>query len=203
MKTLSYMAGTLLLLFILSGCQDIFTFSPLDILQRDPSTLSKEQQLLYARQALSSGNRSAMEDALDVVTNDLIPDDLLNPELYILAADLMWTLSNTPIALQNYLFDNSQEFPDPGVAALFTPFVNNLESRLTEDDKQLMQAAASFYWIADNMLGGSLNGVQQLAAGVGTLSYQLSLLPGLQEPLIIIAAENYISDAIKILVPVP
>jgi hypothetical protein len=204
MKTLSYIsAGLLLLVFFISGCQDIFTYGPLDFLQRDPSTLSKDQQLLYAQQALSSGKRSAMEDALDVVVNDLLPDDPTNPELYILAADLMWTLSDTPIALQNYLFENSQQFPDPATPALFPTFVGDLESRLTPEDILLLQIAASFYWMANTTLAASLNGVQQLAAGVGILSYQLSLPLGSQDPAMITAAETYITDSINILVPVP
>ena len=79
--------GLVFLLFVvfISGCQNFFTYSPLDILQRDPDSLSKEQQLVYARQALSSGNKKAMEDALDIVVNDLIPDDPTNPDLYLYA----------------------------------------------------------------------------------------------------------------------
>jgi hypothetical protein len=101
------------ILVLCFGCQDVFTYSPLDFLERDPKTLSKEQQLLYAKQALSSGNEDAMEKALSVV-EDQLADDPNNAELLLLTGDLKWTLSRAPIAMQNYLFDNNNEFPDPG-----------------------------------------------------------------------------------------
>jgi hypothetical protein len=191
MKTLSYIsAGLLLLVFFISGCQDIFTYGPLDFLQRDPSTLSKDQQLLYARQALSSGKRSAMEDALDVVVNDLLPDDPTNPELYILAADLMWRLSYVPEAVQSYLFANGQQFPGVADYGIFTTSINSyLISAGT--DSTLIIAAAILY-DAVNTSGVPLNGVQDLATGIGLyLSGDLA------------NGAAYLTAAINILVPVP
>jgi hypothetical protein len=57
-------------LLLLDGCEAIFTFSPFTGLQRDPSSLTPEQRLTYAQDALASGDLSAMQDALDAIKND-------------------------------------------------------------------------------------------------------------------------------------
>lgn len=77
--------GSLLLLaLLLSGCQEVFTYSLFEGLQRDPSSLPPEQQISFARSALASGDPDAMADIYDEIV-DLAADD---PELYLLAADL-------------------------------------------------------------------------------------------------------------------
>ena len=58
------------LVMLIGGCQAIFTFSPLSGLQRDPSTLSPEQRLTYAQDALASGDPAAMKKAYDAIKND-------------------------------------------------------------------------------------------------------------------------------------
>ncbi len=202
MKTISYaVSGLLLLVFCISGCQDIFTYGPLDILQRDPSTLSKDQQLLYARQALSSGDDDAMSSAVDLVEDTLIPGDPNNADLFLLLGDLKWRLSHAPIALQNYLFNNSNQFPDP---ADYITFANDIQSGLSSAERNLLyDAANNCYYYAENTLTATLNAVQQLATGVGILAYQAQLPLGSQDLAMILAAETYITNAISVLVPVP
>ncbi|MEJ2664201.1 MAG: hypothetical protein P8107_09195 [Spirochaetia bacterium] len=188
MKPLSYLAA-LFLLFLLFGCQDIFTYSPLDILQRDPASLSKDQQLLYAQQALSSGDDSPITSAIDIVENTLIPDDPANADLYLLLGDLKWTRSHTPFALQDYLFNNSNQFPAP---ANYLAFVTSIESGLSAAEITLLEEAAdNCYYYAENTLGATLNAIQQLAAGIGLLSAG--------DPYGNAAA--YLTNAINILVP--
>jgi len=58
------------LAMLMAGCQAIFTFSPLSGLQRDPSTMSPEQRLTYAQDALASGDAAAMKKAYDALKND-------------------------------------------------------------------------------------------------------------------------------------
>jgi hypothetical protein len=58
------------LVTLLVGCQAIFTFSPLSGLQRDPSTMSPEQRLTYAQDALASGDTAAMQKAYNAIKND-------------------------------------------------------------------------------------------------------------------------------------
>jgi len=168
MKAYMY-AVIILVLAVILGCQDIFTYSPLDFLERDPSTLSKAQQLLYAQQALSSGNDSAMAAALDVVENDLIPDDPTNPDLWLLAGDLKWALSHASIAMQNYLVDNSNQFPAPAAYAAFLLYIENV---LSNAEETLMKDAADifYYTNAEQNYGATLHAMQLLATGVGLLS---------------------------------
>src|ERR1700690_1173027 len=64
----------LLVLVVLSGCQNIFTYTPLKGLQRDPSTLSAPQRLVYAQDALASGDKGAMLAAYNAIKNDTSPD---------------------------------------------------------------------------------------------------------------------------------
>jgi hypothetical protein len=77
----------LIVTVVLSGCQDIFTFSPFSELGRDPSTLSKDQQINYATNALASGDPDEMAEAYELIA-DLLEDDPDNGELHLLAAEL-------------------------------------------------------------------------------------------------------------------
>lgn len=76
-----------LIVVLMSGCQEVFTYSPLENLARDPANLSTEQQVTYAETVLSSGTSEEIEAAFEVITAQLEdnPDD---PELNLLAADL-------------------------------------------------------------------------------------------------------------------
>jgi hypothetical protein len=177
-----------LVLALCAGCQDFFTYSPLGFLERDPETLSKEQQLLYAEQALSSGNEDAMGKALSVVIDQLV-DDPNNVKLLLLAGNLWWTLSHAPVALQNYLFDNSNQFPAPGT---YDVFVADIEGRLTQpNDIPYLRAAAAAYMAAEAN-GGTLHAVQQLVTGIGLISINIANLP---------VAAVYLDAAITALVP--
>ena len=53
-----------------SGCQQIFTYSPLTFLQRPPATLPPEARLTYAEDALASGDKDAMKTAYDAIKDD-------------------------------------------------------------------------------------------------------------------------------------
>jgi hypothetical protein len=67
-KTVVFLVPALVTLLV--GCQAIFTFSPLSGLKRDPSTMSPEQRLTYAQDALASGDPAAMQKAYDAIKND-------------------------------------------------------------------------------------------------------------------------------------
>jgi hypothetical protein len=79
---------TLIFTMILAaGCEGFFTFNLFSGLQRDPASLSPEQQVSYAEEALASGNSEAMQAAYPLIAAQAAanPDD---PELQLLAADL-------------------------------------------------------------------------------------------------------------------
>jgi hypothetical protein len=60
---------------ILTGCEQVFTYSPLSGLQRDPSTLSDDQKRQYARDALDSGDDSAVQEAYELLKDSTDPED--------------------------------------------------------------------------------------------------------------------------------
>jgi len=104
--------------------------------------------------------------------------------------------------LQNYLFANNNQFPDPGSPAGFPQFVTDVKSYLSDPGNEvpLLEAAAEVYYCyADITLGATLNAMQMLAAGLGKLSFQLSL--PLPVPAEVLAAEAYINAAIRALIP--
>ena len=72
--------GAMILIFI--SCQAVFTYSPLESFQRDPSTLSPEQRIAFAESALASGDVEVMAAAYEAIAGSD------NPETNLLAADL-------------------------------------------------------------------------------------------------------------------
>ncbi|RKX80054.1 MAG: hypothetical protein DRP87_01040 [Spirochaetes bacterium] len=69
------------------SCQAVFTFSPFQFLQRDPSKLPDEQKEAYARNALASGDSEQMAEAYEAI-NQMLQDNPNDPDLNLLAADL-------------------------------------------------------------------------------------------------------------------
>lgn len=81
---------------VIAGCENVFTTSLLSGLQRDPSTLSAEQQVRYAEEALASGDPEAMADAYATLrTSDDPETQLLAADLAIGAAGLETTITAT------------------------------------------------------------------------------------------------------------
>lgn len=91
----------LFVLMILAGCQDIFTYTPLKGLQRDPSTLSSAQRLVYAQEALASGDKGAMLAAYNAIKNDTSPDAVH------LTAELAIELSGVPALVNDAITNES------------------------------------------------------------------------------------------------
>lgn len=123
--------GTLLCMALLfSGCQEVFTYSLFEGLQRDPSSLPPEQQISYARSVLASGDPDAMADIYDEIA-DLAQDEN-DPDLYLLAADLAMGASGISSAIDEVL---SSE--DPGsldytvvLAGIDTAMLNNVSTQV-------------------------------------------------------------------------
>lgn len=64
------LAGTACCLLALFGCEQIFTYTPFEFLQRPLGSLTPEQQLQYGQDALESGDTGAMQDAYDVLSGE-------------------------------------------------------------------------------------------------------------------------------------
>lgn len=97
----SILPGLLLLSFLLAGCQEVFTYSLLEGLQRDPSDLPQEQQISYAESALAAGDVGAMADIYDEIVALAAHD----PGLYLLAADLAMGASGITGVISDVLSD--------------------------------------------------------------------------------------------------
>ena len=91
----------LFILMLLAGCQDIFTYTPLKGLQRDPSTLSSEQRLVYAQDALASGDKAAMLAAYNAIKTDTSADAVH------LTAELGIELSGVPGLINDAITNQS------------------------------------------------------------------------------------------------
>ena len=97
----------LLVGFLFIGCQEFFTYSLFEGLQRDPADLPAEQQISYARSALAAGDVDAMADIYDEIVG--LAADGNDPELYLLAADLAMGASGLTDVIADVLTDD-----DPG-----------------------------------------------------------------------------------------
>jgi hypothetical protein len=74
-----------------TGCEAIFTTSPLSFLQRDPSKLPDEQKIAWAEAAWASGDEEAMAEAYAAIAD--LAAGSTDPELTHLAANLALELS--------------------------------------------------------------------------------------------------------------
>ncbi len=83
--------------FIFLSCEAIYTTSLFEWAQRDPANLSAAGKLAYARDALASGDRSAMAAAYDALK------DTGDPALYPLVAELALGAAGVTAALADML----------------------------------------------------------------------------------------------------
>lgn len=136
MRNATLVISALALSLVLAGCENFFTSSPLAFLQRDPASLSAEQQIQYAEDALTSGDTEAMESAYEVLKDS---DD---PETQLLAADLALGAAELEGAVTEAV---------AGIAA-GDDVETTLETALdgfTDEDLALMEAAATLVDDAD------------------------------------------------------
>ena len=106
-------ASALVIVSCLASCQAVFTWSPLSFLQRDPSTMTTEQKLTYADEALASGDPAALASAYDTIAVEAAahPDD---PDIQYTAAQLALQISGVGTVLDSFL----TSLGDPSAAPL-------------------------------------------------------------------------------------
>ncbi len=96
MRSARFLILAMLAALLLSGCEQLFTTNLLSGLERDPSKLSFEGQVNYARQALRSGDASTQAKAYDALAASLASRNNTDPELNSLAATLALGASGLP-----------------------------------------------------------------------------------------------------------
>ena len=166
-NSIIYIMALFAVLAILGSCQAVFTYSPVEFLQRDVSTLPAEQQVGRAESALASGDIEDMKEAYDAVSIllEATPDD---PELQLLAADLAFGASGVTEVFTNLLEDPDSltaSTPEDLVAILDTidlgliaEGTSHIESAVENgadvQDSQLILASASLIASAAESAGG-------------------------------------------------
>ena len=122
--------------FIISSCQQIFTYSPISALKRDPSKLTTDQKASYAQGALDSGDKDAMKAAYDALAADLANTAVKdNPELYLLASELAIGASGISDAIGGVVEFMAADPENP-------PSPEDLQAALDSIDQELLMAAA-------------------------------------------------------------
>ena len=91
--------------FVLGACQAVFTYSPFTSLQRDIGSLSSEQKVKRAEDALGTGDVAQIGEAYEVIAAILEASDTPDPELTLLAADLAFAGSGVSEVLTSVLQD--------------------------------------------------------------------------------------------------
>jgi hypothetical protein len=155
----------LLCLLAVSGCEALFTTSPLSFLQRDPSKLSDDQKISWAEAAWASGDEEAMADAYAAIAD--LATGSSDPELTYLAANLALELSGVPGIVDSILADVENIVVD-------TAF---LDTVLSSVDGGYVSAAATFF--QDTMTNGpdALTGTD-LIMGTLCLIYDAAVAGG-------------------------
>jgi hypothetical protein len=175
----------LLVLMILSACQDIFTYTPLKGLQRDPSTLSAQQRLVYAQDALASGDKNAMLAAYNAIKTDTSPDAVH------LTAELGIELSGVP-GLINEAVTNESTLTGSGntITAYLAAHPGLDPSLMVAAGNSMLALAQAGYPLSTN---DRILGAIGLAMGAASPSYDLSTLP---------PASGLLQNAIDLIAPV-
>ncbi len=156
----SLISGSLVLplVFVLAGCQAIFTYSPLSFLQRDPANLPLDQKITWAENALASGDPEAMATAYAAIKDESGVD--------YLAANLALELSGVP----QLLFEVIEGDIDYST-------ITDMENFLQQLDSSYVSAAGGHY--NDTLANdpGSLTGTDYIL-GAASLLFQAADLNG-------------------------
>jgi hypothetical protein len=134
-----FMIGSALIVAV-SGCEALFTTSPLAFLQRDPSNLPDDQKIAWAEAAWASGDEEAMAEAYAAIAD--LADGSGDPDLTYLAANLALELSGVPGIVDSILADVDNLVVDDAL----------LDSVTSSVDAAYVAAAAGFF--QDTILGG-------------------------------------------------
>jgi hypothetical protein len=143
---------------IFSGCQAVFTYSPLEFLQRDMAALPEAQQVTRAEDALGSGDVAEMGDAYDTIALLLVEPH--EPELDLLAADLAFGASGMTEVITSVLQD--PEALSGGATEALTAILDTLDTDLIAEGVTHVQEAAAG--------GAEISESQYVVAGAALLA---------------------------------
>ena len=128
----------LLFAFILSGCQALFTYSPVAFLKRTPANLTEDEKIQYAEYALAGGDETAIAAIYDVLKEEAT--DSTDADLPFMAAQLALDLSGMPEVLDEIL----TSFIDLAAASKsiesFSDIVDQVLAALSTDEVLIEEA---------------------------------------------------------------
>ena len=154
------------------SCQQFFTTSPLDDLQRDPGSLTDEQYEALAKAALETGDTDEIAEIYDGLgTLPPVEDD---PDIYILAGELGMGGSGMTDLIDDIIEDEDATFTyaeiDAMLAGLNAVYINEaadnllalqaaidggLVSGVNIPDEDLLSAATGMVAVAILLQGGA------------------------------------------------
>lgn len=180
-------AGALLILVILvtlSSCERIFTTSPFDFMQRDPSTYSDAQRLTFAEDALASGDEAAMAAAFDLLA------DSTDPDTQLVAVELALGAAGVEGALTSVVAGLSADGADPETV------ISDALDGFTDTDLELLVAAAALLDAADDSVTPSAEQYGFAAVGlIAAAATDAGGVENLDPPPAGSDAETYVSQA--------
>jgi len=148
MKKVLLYAGIAFLGIAFTSCQQVFTYSPLKAFQRSPTSMSPQQKVEYAQEALASGDTSAMKQAFDAIK------DSTDPQTNLLASQLAFGASGATQVFNQVLgalasgSSSSQDVAD--LSSTVQTAINNVDVNLAaEGAQQLADAAAGGAAVTD------------------------------------------------------
>jgi hypothetical protein len=164
MKNLS-LAWLVLLVPLLVGCEFIFTSSVLSFAQRDPSKMTLEQQINFARDALASGDTGAMTDAYDALKGEAATTS--DGDLQLLTGQLAMELCGLSDFLDDILVGDI-DFSD-------TPLNNQtaVETAVAGLDAAYRAEAAVLYTAAESN-GADMDATDYLIGAIVLLSQEVA-----------------------------
>jgi hypothetical protein len=176
--------GALVVLMLVGGCQALFTYTPLKGLQRDPASLSPEQKLVYAQDALASGDKSAMQAAYNAIKADTGND------ARHLTAELGIELSGVPGLINDAITDESLVTGSGNTIAAYIAAHPALDPSLMIDAGLRMQAL--------DLAGYPLSTNDRILGAIGLALYASQpsyvLTPGNQAAAVLLIAPLVGSD---------
>lgn len=158
MKRLAFVCVLTASIFALTGCQAVFTYSPLAFLQRDPATLPEAQQIERAQDVLVAGTSDDIAQAYQTISG--LAEGSTDPGLNLLAAELAFAASGVTDVITGVL-------EDPDIISSGT--AEDIDTLLASLDTDLIAEGASFVQTAAGSADADISDTQYIIAGAGLL----------------------------------
>lgn len=177
------------------GCEQVFSTNLFTGLERDPSNLSLDQQIVYAQSALASGDSGKMAKAYDALSDSIDGTD--DAELNLLAADLALGASDLQSVYDEIVGVALGEGTDLSDQAALADGLNAVLGDVDYD--YVLEAQAQIDAAEAN--GGTVSEEQYLLVAVGLIMQAADTQGGVDQldPGEAAAADAWIGDAITAL----